>query len=107
MSGTQAGGAGVAVLGAGAASAEAAHLAVGAVHHLHELPAPEFMGARGTRGGVTARMLCTQPASGPHWASPRNFQKDISGSWCLCIVSAPMMLQREEFGKLTFDANGW
>lgn len=59
MSRTQAGGAGVAVLGPGAAGAEAPHFAVGAVHHLHELPAPGFMGGKRDKGGVTASVLCT------------------------------------------------
>lgn len=80
MSGTQAGGAGVAVLGSGAAGTETPHLTVGAVHHLHKLPAPDFMGGKRDKGCVTAGMLCTEPASAPHWGSPRNFQKDISDS---------------------------
>lgn len=74
----QAGGAGVAVLGAGAAGAETPHLAVGAVHHLHKLPAPALMGGKRDKGCVTARVSCTEPAPAPHWASPRNSQKDIS-----------------------------
>lgn len=40
VSGAEAGGARVAVLGLGASRAQAADLTVGAIHHLHELPTP-------------------------------------------------------------------
>lgn len=40
VSGAEAGGARVAVLGLGASRAQAADLTVGAIHHLHKLPTP-------------------------------------------------------------------
>lgn len=51
MSGAEAGGARVAVLGLGASRAQAADLTVGAIHHFHELSTPA-KGAQRWRSGL-------------------------------------------------------
>lgn len=57
MSGAEAGGARVAVLGLGASGAEAPDLTVSAIHHLHKLPTP-------AKGGNRTLMPWPSPACG-------------------------------------------